>query len=98
MFLSKADDIVYFKNYHKGLEAPFVICADFEANNEKVHGCQLNNDKSYTESYQKHKDYGYGYKIVCRYDDKYSKPVQIYKGKNAIHKFMEKMSEEVEWC
>ena len=76
----KADDMVYFKNYHKGLAAPFVIYADFEATDEKVYGCQPNNDKSYTESYQKHKDCGYGYKVVCCYDDKYSKPIQIYRG------------------
>ena len=30
-------------------------------------------------------------------DDKYSKPVQIYRGENAVHKFMEKMLKEVEW-
>ena len=59
--------MVYFKNYHKGLEVPFVIYADFEAINEKVHGCQSNNDKSY----QKHRDCGNGYKVVCCYDDKY---------------------------
>ena len=29
---------------------------------------------------------------------KYSKPIQIYRGENAVHKFMEKMLEEVEWC
>ena len=46
--MPKADDIVYFKNYHKGKAAPFVIYADFEAINEKVHGCKPNNDKSYT--------------------------------------------------
>ena len=96
--MPKANDKVHFKNYHKGLKAPFVIYADFEAINEKVHGCQPNNDKSYTESYQRHKDSGYGYKVVRCYDDKYSKPVQIYRGENAVHKFMEKMLEEVEWC
>ena len=84
--MPNADDMVYFKNYHKGPAAPFVIYADFEAMNEKVHGCQPKNDKSY----QKHKDCGYGYKIVCRYDDKYSKPVQIYRGGDAVYKFMEK--------
>ena len=42
--MPKADDMVYFKNYHKGLAAPFVIYADFGAINEKVHGCQPNND------------------------------------------------------
>ena len=55
--------MVYFKNYHKRLAAQFVICADFETVNEKVHGCQPNNDKSYTESYQKHKDCGYGCRL-----------------------------------
>ena len=88
--MPKADDMVHFKNYHKGLAAPFVIYADFEAINEKVDGCKPNNDKSYTESYQKHEDCGYGCKVVCRYDDKYSKPVKIYRGENAVHKCMEK--------
>ena len=83
--MPKACDMVYFKNYHKGLAAPFIIYADFEATNEKVYGCKPNNDKSYTESYQKDKDGGYGYKVVCRYDDKYSKPVHIYRGENAVH-------------
>ena len=71
-------------------EAPFVIYADFDSINEKVHGCQPNYDKSYTESYQKHEDCGYGYKLVCRYDDKYSKPFHIYRGENAVHKFVKK--------
>ena len=50
--MPKADDMAHFKKYHKGLAAPFVNYADFEAINEKVHGCQPNNDKSYTESYR----------------------------------------------
>ena len=91
-------DKVYFKNHHKQLPVPFVIYADFEAITEKIHGCQPNNEKSYTEAYQKHTDCGYGYKVVCCYDDKYSKPVQIHRGENAVHKFMENMLEEVNWC
>ena len=89
---------VYFKNHHKQLPVPFVIYADFEALTEKIQGCQPNNEKSYTEAYQKHTDCGYGYKVVCCYDDKYSKPVQIHRGENAVHKFMENMLEEVNWC
>ena len=91
-------DKVYFKKHHKQLPVPFVIYADFEALTEKIQGCQPNNEKSYTEAYQKHTDCGYGYKVVCCYDDKYSKPVQIHRGENAIHKFMENMLEEVNWC
>ena len=91
-------DKVYFKNHHKQLPVPFVIYADFEAITEKIHGCQPNNEKSYTEAYQKHTDCGYGYKVVCCYDDKYSKPVQIHRGENAVYKFMGNMLEEVNWC
>ena len=87
-----------FNNFHKQLTVPFVIYADFEAITEKIHGCQPNNDKSFTEAYQKHTDCGYGYKVVCCYDDKYTKPVQIYRGEKAVYKFMEKMLEEVKYC
>ena len=34
--------------------------------------------------------------IMCCYDDRYSKPVQIYRGKNAVYKFVDKMLEEVD--
>ena len=63
-----------------------------------MQGCRLNDDKSYTEAYQTHKGCDYGYKVVCCYKDKYSKPIQTYWGENAIYKFMEKMLEEVEYC
>ena len=89
---------VSFRNYHKQIPIPFVIYADFEAITEKVHGCLPNNEKSYTQAYQKHIDCGYGYKLVCHYDDKFSKPVQVFRGENAVYDFMEKMIEEVEWC
>ena len=54
--------------------------------------------RSYTEAYQTHEECGYGYKVVCCYKKKYSKPIQTYRGENAIYKFVEKMLEEVEYC
>ena len=96
--MSKADDMVHFKNYHKQLPVPFVVYADLEAITKKVQACRPNNDKSYTECYQSHEDCGYGYKVVCCYDDKFTKPVQIYRGKNAIKNVMEEMLEEIKWC
>ena len=54
--------------------------------------------RSYTEAYQTHEDCGYGYKVICCYDDKYSKYTSIYRGEDAVYKFMEKMLEEVEYC
>ena len=94
----KDNNILKFNNFHKQQPVPFVIYADFEAITEKISGCQPNNNKSYTEAYQKHADCGYGYKIVCCYDDKYSKPVTIYRGEKAVNKFMEAMLEEVKYC
>ena len=94
----KGKNILKFENYHKKLPAPFVIYADFEAITERVQGCRPNDDKSYTEKYQKHKDCSFAYKVVCFYDDKYTKPVQIYRGEKAVYKFMEAMLEEVNYC
>ena len=95
---TKDDNILKFNNAHKQIPVPFVIYADFEAITEKIHGCQPNDDKSYTEAYQRHTDCGYGYKVVCCYDDKYTKPVQIYRGEKAVYKFMEAMLDEVKYC
>ena len=95
---TKDNNILKFNNFHKQQAAPFVIYADIEAITEKISGCKPNNDKSYTEEYQRHKDCGYGYKVVCCYDDKYTKPVQIYRGKEAVYKFVEKMLGEVKYC
>ena len=94
----KNNNILKFNNPHRQLPVPFVIYADFEAITEKIHGCQPNDDKSYTEAYQKHTDCGYGYKVVCCYDDKYTKPLQIYRGEKAVYKFMNAMLSEVRYC
>ena len=94
----KGDNILKYNNFHRQQAVPFVIYADFEAITEKIQGCRQNNDSSYTETYQKHTDCGYGYKVVCCYDDKYTKPIQIYRGENAVYKFMEVMLDEVNYC
>ena len=95
---TKDNNILKFNNFHKQQPVPFAIYADFEAITEKIHGCQQEGKKSYTEAYQKHTDCGYGYKVVCCYDDKYTKPIQLYRGENAVYKFMENILEEVKWC
>ena len=101
----QGENILKFNNFHKQLPVPYVIYADFEAITKKVQGCkqseELENEKnkrSYTEAYQTHEDCGSAYKVICCYDDKYSKDICIYRGENAVYKFMEKMLEEVEYC
>ena len=87
----QGDNILKFNNFHKQLPVPFLIYADFEAITKKVQGCkqseEMKKDKdrrSYTEVYQTHEDCGYGYKVVCCYKKKYSKPIQTYRGENAV--------------
>ena len=94
----KNNNTLKFNNFHKQQPVPFVIYADFEAITEKISGCQPNNDKSYTEAYQKHTDCGFGYKVVCCYDDKYSQPLKIYRGEKAVYTFLEYMLDEVKYC
>ena len=101
----QGENILKFNNFHKQLPVPFVIYADFEAITKKVQGCEQSEEmkkdkdtRSYKEAYQTHEDCGYGYKVVCCYDDKYSKYTRVYRGENAVYKFMEKMLEEVEYC
>ena len=95
---TKDNNVLKYNNHYKQQPVPFAIYADFESITEKISSCKPNSDKSYTEAYQKHTDCGYGYKVVCCYDDKYTKPVQIYRGEKAVYKFMEAMLEEVEYC
>ena len=89
---------VYFKNHRRILPVPFVIYADFESIIEKISTCQPSDVKSYTDKYQKHTTCSFGYKVVCHYDKKYSKDVVIYRGEDAINKFMKCMFREVKCC
>ena len=99
------ENILKLNNFHKQLPVPFVIYADFEAIMKKVQGCEQSEEmkkdkdrRSYTEAYQTHEDCGCGYKVICCYDDKYSKPIQTYRGEHAVYKFMEEMLKELEYC
>ena len=95
---TKDNSILKFNNYHKQQPVPFVIYADFEALLQKVERGQPDSDKSYTKEFQRHIDCGSAYKVVCCYDDKYSKEICIYRGENAVYKFLEQMLEEVNYC
>ena len=52
---------------------------------------------SYTEKHQKHIPYSFAYKFVC-FDDTFSKPVVLYKEKKTVHRFIEAILEEYNYC
>ena len=75
--IKQGENILMFNNFHKQLPVPLVIYVDFEAITKKVQGGKQNEGmekdkdmRSYTKAYQTHKDCGYGYNVVCCYDDK----------------------------
>ena len=81
----KGENVLKFNNFHKPLPVPFVIYADFETIMKRVQSCKQSEEmerekdmRSYTEAYQTHEDCDAGYKVVCCYDDRYSKSIQTY--------------------
>ena len=77
---------VQFNNYSKQLQAPFVTYVDFESNLKEVRKPNRDNgNASCTDKCQKYIACSYGYKYVWL-DDRFSKPVQIYRGENAVYK------------
>ena len=55
------------------------------------------NNTSFTKKSQEHIPCSFPYKVVC-IDDRFSKPVVLYRGKNAVNKFMEAILKENEYC
>ena len=78
-----------FKNYSRQIPASFKIYADFECilksvkTNKKTSG-------SYTEKCQDPIPCNFAYKLVC-VDNKFSKPVVLYRGENAAYNFIKMM-------
>ena len=87
---------IKFKNHFKQLAVPFKIYADFECLMKRVKSNDENN-ASYTEKYQDHILCSFAYKIVC-FDDRFSKPVVLYGGKNAVDRFIKAILEEYCHC
>ena len=60
---------IKFNHFHKKMRVPFVVYADFECFTEKIDTCQPNDNKSFTNQYQKHSPSGFSYLIKCFDDD-----------------------------
>ena len=87
---------ISFKNYLKQTPVLFKIYAYFECLLRGVKSSG-NNNGSYTEKYQDHIPCSFSYKVVC-VDNKFSKKVVPYRGKNAVYKFIEAILKEYDYC
>ena len=87
------EGIIKFENYFKQLPVPFKSYADFECNLRNVEICE----GSYMKKYHDHVPCSYAYKIVC-IDDKFSKPIVIYRDENATYEFIKAIFKEYKYC
>ena len=88
---------IKFNNFKRKIPVPFKIYADFEC---LLKNCDLKVDNdcfSYTKKYQDHIPCSFAYKVVY-VDNKFSKDVVLYRGKNAVLKFIECILGEYEYC
>ena len=60
--------ILKYNHGEKSMKAPFIIYADLECLPEKMHSCQNNFEKSYTEKKTKHTPSVYSVFASCSFD------------------------------
>ena len=86
-----------FKNFNKQIPVPFKIYADFDCLLKGV-DCGVDNECfSYTKKYQDHIPCSFAYKVVY-VDNKFSKDIVLYRGKNAILQFIMSILKEYDYC
>ena len=82
--------IIKFLNYFK---------ADFECILKETGVSEeiIDENISYSKKYQNHIPCGFAYKVVC-IDDRFTKDIAIYRGKDSVNKFITMMLEEYKYC
>ena len=83
---------ISFKNYSNKIRVPFKIYADSECIFKKNNG-----DSSWSVKIQDHIPRGFGYKVVC-IDDKFTKDIVIYRGRDCVNKFIDANLNEYKAC
>ena len=97
MIIPKKGEFVKFKYYERKIKLLFIIYVDFESIVVPENSGKQNPEESYTSKYQKHITCSYRFKLGC-VDDKLSKPLKTYLGKDAVYSFINSMIEERKYC
>ena len=87
------EGIIKFENYFKQLPVPFKIYADFECNLRDVEVYE----GSCTKKYHEHVPCSYAFMVVC-IDDRFSKSIVVFRGKNAAYEFIKAILKEYKYC
>ena len=83
---NKHKKIIKYNHGEKSLKAPFMIYADFECLLEKMHSCQNNPEKSYTEKKNKHIPSDCSLFTNCSFDETKNK-LGCYRGEARMERF-----------
>ena len=87
------EGIIEFENYSKQIPVPFKIYADFECN---IKGCW----KLWRFLHKKYEDHvpcTCAYKVVST-DDRFTKPIVVYRDENAAYEFIKVILKEYRYC
>ena len=92
------EGFISFKNYLRQMRVPFKIYANFECilKKNKKYDENGNKDSSWSMKMQDHAPCGFGYKEVC-IDEKFTKDIAIYRGKDCVDKFVDAILSEYEY-
>ena len=91
-------DFIGFKNYFKQIPVPFKIYSDFESILKKVdNDIECSANSSYTRKYEEHIPCSFAYKVMC-VDNRFRKKINLYRGKDAVNKFIKSSLNEYKYC
>lgn len=90
------DDTVFFQDYNKKQSVSFVIYADFETFTQRTDASIPDDEQSSRMKLTHRMPCGYGYKIVCNDDDRYTSTTKIYRGDNVSEHFLRTVLKETE--
>ena len=87
------EGIIKYENYSNQLSVPFKIYADFE--------CNLKDTEIYegscTKKYHDQVPCSYAFKVLC-IDNRFSKRIVVYRGKNGAYEFIKAILKEYKYC
>ena len=86
------EGIIEFESYSKQIPVPFKSFADFEC---KLRGVE-SYEGSYTKRYHDHVPCSFAYKVVS-IDDRFIKPIVVYRGENAAYGFIKVILKEYKY-
>ena len=89
---------ISFIHHNRSIKVPFVVYAEFEAFTEEIPTCEPNQNKSFTQKYQKHRPSGFCFLIAC-FDKRFKSKLVVYRAKDdnedISQKFVEMLEEEI---